>query len=82
MNKRLEAILEDARRLTTQERRELLERLDLEFHHDFPDDSADEIAAAWLQEVDSRLASLERGEAKFSASYVVKSRLRERLAKS
>jgi hypothetical protein len=58
MNDRVRAIVEEARKLTPQERLDLLEV-------EFPgggDGTPEEIEAAWLDEVERRAAAAERGE--------------------
>ena len=62
MNDRVRAIVEEARKLTTEERRELVDLLEAEL----PDDGTpEEIEAAWLEEVERRIAKAERGETTF-----------------
>lgn len=65
MNKRVTSIIEEARKLSPEERDELLSRL----HHEFDDEPSDgtpeEIDAAWAEEVERRIAKAERGETTF-----------------
>ena len=63
MNERVRAIVEEARKLTPQERLELFDLLEATFLGDEGDGSPDEIEAAWLKEVEERAAKVERGEA-------------------
>jgi len=59
MNERVRAIVEEARKLTSEERRELVDLLEAEL---VDEGSPAEIEAAWLEEVERRAASAERGE--------------------
>jgi putative addiction module component (TIGR02574 family) len=59
MNDRVRALVEQARKLSPQERLELVDLLEAEFSdHGTPE----EIEAAWLEEVQRRIAASERGE--------------------
>lgn len=62
MNERVRAIIEEARKLTPEERRELFDLLEATFAGDEGDSAPEEIEAAWLEEVEDRIASVERGE--------------------
>ena len=62
MNKRVTTIIDEARKLTVEEREELLLRLRLEFEDEAADGTPEEIEAAWLEEAERRVASFERGE--------------------
>jgi hypothetical protein len=62
MNERVRAIIEEARKLTPEERRELFDLLEATFAGDEGDGAPEEIEAAWLEEVEDRIASVERGE--------------------
>ena len=62
MNKRVASIIEEARQLTPEEREELLLRLRLEFEAETADGTPEEIEAAWMEEIERRIASAERGE--------------------
>ena len=63
MNKRVTAIVEEARKLTHEERLDLLELLHIEFSDDEASEGTpEEIEAAWVEEVERRVAKAERGE--------------------
>ena len=62
MNKRVELIIEEARKLSADERSELFERLAFEFDGEPADGTPEEIEEAWLDEVERRAAAFERGE--------------------
>jgi hypothetical protein len=62
MNDRIRAIVEEARKLTTEERLQLFGLLEAEFAGDAADGTPEEIEAAWLDEVERRAARAERGE--------------------
>ena len=62
MNDRVRAIVEEARKLTPQDRLELFDLLEATFVGDEGEGSPEEIEAAWLNEVARRLARAERGE--------------------
>jgi hypothetical protein len=64
MNDRVRAIVEEARKLTPEERLELFDLLEVEFPGG-GDGTPEEIEAAWLKEVERRIAAAERGEAVF-----------------
>jgi len=64
MNRRVHAIVEEARKLTSEERMELLDLLDAAFAEDGGDGTPQEVDAAWLDEVERRAARAERGETK------------------
>ncbi|MEQ1616043.1 MAG: addiction module protein [Hyphomicrobiaceae bacterium] len=60
MNERVTAIIEQARKLTPEEQRELLHRL---LSDDEPaEGTPEEIEAAWVEECERRVAAYERGE--------------------
>lgn len=63
MNHRVRAIIEEARKLTPQERLELFDLLEATFVGDEGDGTPEEVEAAWLKEVELRVANAERGEA-------------------
>jgi hypothetical protein len=65
MNKRVTAIVEEAKKLTRRERLELFDRLEAEFLGDEGDGTPEEVEAAWMQEVQRRIAKAERGETTF-----------------
>lgn len=62
MNDRVRAIVEEARKLTPEERLELFERLEEEFGGDGGDGAPEEVEAAWLEVVERRIDKSERGE--------------------
>ena len=62
MNDRVRAIVEEARKLTHEERVELFDLLDVEFASSASDGTPQEIEAAWLEEVERRIGEVERGE--------------------
>jgi hypothetical protein len=64
MNSRVHAIAEEARKLPSEERMELLDLLDAAFAEDGGDGTPQEVEAAWLDEVERRAAQAERGETK------------------
>ena len=65
MNDRIRAIIEEARKLTPDERREMFDWLEIEFPGERSDGTPEEIEAAWLEEVGRRIAKAERGETTF-----------------
>jgi putative addiction module component (TIGR02574 family) len=62
MNKRVASIIEEARKLSPEEREELLIRLRHEFEDEGSDGTPEEIEAAWIEEVERRVGAFERGE--------------------
>ena len=62
MNTRVTSIIEEARKLSPEEREELFVRLNHEFEDEGADGTPEEIDAAWLEEVERRVARAERGE--------------------
>lgn len=83
MNKRVEALFEEARKLTPDERDELLRRLVLAREADEPaDGTPEEIEAAWAVEIERRIAAHARGETKLHDADQVIAEARSRLAKS
>lgn len=60
MNKRVAAIVEEARKLTPEERWELVDRLLAE--SEASEGTPAEIDAAWIEECERRVAAHERGE--------------------
>lgn len=63
MNKRVEALIEQARKLTPEEREKLVARLQVELDDDDePDGTPEEIAAAWSEELQRRIREIEKGE--------------------
>ena len=65
MNKRVTDLIEAARKLTPEEREELLLRLQIEFEDGEPDGMPEAIEAAWAEEAERRIAKAERGETTF-----------------
>ena len=82
MNKRVETILDQARKLTPEERDELIARLRIEFEADDADGTPEEIEAAWAEEIGRRIDRAERGESTFVPAEVLIARLRAKLSKS
>lgn len=76
MNDRVRAIVEEARKLSPEERVELLELLEVEFPGG-SDGTPEEIEAAWLEEVERRIAAAERGETTFVDAEEVLARMRQ-----
>lgn len=62
MNERIRSIVEEARKLTPEERREMFDLLEIEFAGEQSDGTPEEVEAAWLDEVRRRIAKAERGE--------------------
>lgn len=62
MNQRVRMIVDEARKLTPEERRQMFDLLEVEFAGDEGDGTPEEIQAAWLEEVERRIAQSERGE--------------------
>ncbi|MDX2288856.1 MAG: addiction module protein [Hyphomicrobiaceae bacterium] len=81
MNQRVKAIVEEARKLSSDERADLVERLQQEFAADISDGTPEEIEAAWAAEVERRIAAAERGETVSIPAEEVMAELRARLAK-
>ncbi|MBX9927150.1 MAG: addiction module protein [Hyphomicrobiaceae bacterium] len=82
MNKRVELIIEEARKLTADEREELFARLAIEFDGEPADGTPEEIEAAWLDEVERRAAAVEKGEMDLVPSEHVFAEMRRRLDRS
>ena len=84
MNQRVKTLVEDIRKLTPEERQELMLELTLtiEDEEEPADGTPEEIEAAWVEEVERRIAAHERGEtASYSSDEVVRD-ARERIAKA
>ena len=77
MNDRVRAIIEEARKLTPQERLELVDLLEAEFTGEESEGTPEEVEAAWLEEVERRIAAAERGEATFVNAEEVLARMRQ-----
>ena len=60
MNDRVRTLLDEARKLTPNERRELFDLLEVEFASDQDDGTEEEVLAAWLDEVERRIERSER----------------------
>ena len=74
MNDRIRNIVEEARKLTPEERLELVGLLEA----DLADaGTPEEIEAAWVEEVERRIAAAERGEATFVDADEVLARMRQ-----
>jgi hypothetical protein len=61
MNHRVRSIVEEARKLSPEERRQLLDILEIEFHS-VQEGTPQEVEAAWLEEVEKRAARADAGE--------------------
>jgi putative addiction module component (TIGR02574 family) len=77
MNHRVRTIVEEARKLTPEERRELFDVLEVEFASEASDGTPEEIEAAWRDEVERRIAAAERGETTFVEAEEVLARMRQ-----
>jgi hypothetical protein len=77
MNDRVRAIVEEARKLSTRERLELVHLLEAEFAGEESEGTPEEIEAAWLTEVEGRIAAAERGETAFVDADEVLARMRQ-----
>lgn len=79
MNKRVDMIIEEARKLTPDERDELMRRLPLELDDEEADGTPEEIETAWAEEVERRAAKAEREGLRGTPAEEVHARLRARL---
>jgi putative addiction module component len=79
MNERVRAIVEEARKLTAEERLELFDLLEATFVGDEGDGTSEEVEAAWLEEVEKRIARVERGESVLVDYEEVMARARRRI---
>jgi hypothetical protein len=79
MNERVRAIVEEARKLTPQERLELFDLLEATFVGDEGDGTPEEVEATWLKEVEERIARVERGESVLVDYEEVMARARRRI---
>lgn len=77
MNERIRSIVEEARKLTPEQRREMFDLLEIEFAGEQSDGTPEDVAAAWLEEVERRMAKAERGETTFVDAVQVLQRLRQ-----
>ena len=64
MNQRIRHIIDEARKLSTGERQDLLDLVNAEFGEHAAAGTPDDIAAAWDEEVARRIERVERGEGK------------------
>ena len=76
MNDRVRTIVEEARKLTPEERSELIGLLEAEFSGE-QEGTPEEVEAAWLQEIERRIAEAERGETTFVNAEDVLARMRQ-----
>ena len=76
MNDRVRTIVEEARKLTPDERSELIGLLEAEFSGE-QEGTPEEIEAAWLQEIERRIAAAERGDTTFVNAEDVLTRMRQ-----
>lgn len=81
MNKRVTAIVEEAKKLSRRERLELFDRLEAEFHGDQGDGTPEKVEAAWMDEVKRRIAKAERAEATFVDHDQIMAELNENIRK-
>ena len=66
MNKRVTAIVEEARKLTHEERLELLDLMHIEIACDeAAEGTPEEIEVSWVEEVERRIEKADRGETTF-----------------
>ena len=79
MNHPVRAIVEEARKLTAEERLELFDLLEAEFAGDEGDGTPEEVEAAWLEEVQRRIDKDERGETAFVDFDEAMAKARERI---
>ena len=77
MNDRVRSIVEEARKLSPEERREMFDMLEIEFAGEQSDGTPEEIEAEWLEEIERRIAKAERGETTFVDAEQVIERLRQ-----
>lgn len=83
MNKRVEAILTEARKLTPAEQDEIVLQLVLAREADEPaDGTPEEIEAAWDAEIERRIAAHERGDVPSIPHEEVMAQLRNRLGRA
>lgn len=76
MNDRVRAIIEEARKLSPEERLELVDLLEIEVGQQ-SEGTREEIEAAWLEEVERRMRAAERGETTFVDAEEVLARMRQ-----
>ena len=77
MNDRVKTLIDEARKLTPDERLQLMAELSSVIDGDEPaDGTPEEIEAAWTEEVERRLAADERGEVTWTPAAEVLARIR------
>ena len=78
MNQRVKTLVEDIRKLTPEERQELMAELSVTMGDDDEpaDGTPEEIEAAWTEEVERRIAADARGETIWTPAADVMARLR------
>jgi hypothetical protein len=79
MNERVRAIVEEARKLTPQERVELRDLVEAAVIEDDMNGTPNAIQTVWLQEVERRIAQAQRDGTEFVDSENVVTRLRQLL---
>jgi putative addiction module component (TIGR02574 family) len=62
MNQRVKAIVEEARKLSPEERLELFDQLEIVFAGDEGDGTPEEVEAAWVEEINRRIDNAEHGQ--------------------
>jgi hypothetical protein len=77
MNERVRAIVEEARKLTAEERLELFDVLEATFVGDEGDGTPEQVEAAWIKEVERRMDQAERDGTVFIDVEEVMARLRQ-----
>lgn len=78
MNQRIRHIIEEARKLSPEERADLMQQLDAEFGSE---GTPEEIAAAWDEEIARRIARAERGEGTYHDFDAVMAELRAKISR-
>ena len=81
MNKRVTALIEEARNLTADEREELILRLQHEFSEQDSDGTPEELQAAWVEECGRRMDAYHRGETTMTRAIDVHESIDERLSR-
>lgn len=64
MNARVKAIADEAQKLSPDDLAELVELLQLGIRRDMRDEMAADLSAEWDEEIEARIAALDRGEVK------------------
>jgi putative addiction module component (TIGR02574 family) len=62
MNARVKAIADEAQKLSPEDRAELVELLLLGVREDLQGEMAPDLSAEWVEEIEARIAALDRGE--------------------